>query len=67
MDEPKKDDKAPKLIEGVDFYFDPGGLMVLTAHFLRNRGFCCGSGCRHCPYTDEERAAVQRRNSSRSL
>jgi len=32
-----------------DFYFD-GGLMVFTAaHHLR-RGYCCGSGCRHCPY-----------------
>ena len=61
-------DKAPaKLEEGVDFYLDPNGLMVVTAHFLRNRGYCCGSGCRHCPYTDEERAAAQSRNSSRSL
>lgn len=39
----------PKLVEGVDYYFD-GGLMVLTEHFLLNRGFCCGNGCRHCPY-----------------
>jgi len=24
--------------------------MVFTAHYLRNRGYCCESGCRHCPY-----------------
>ncbi|MBP6236040.1 MAG: hypothetical protein KA270_14295 [Saprospiraceae bacterium] len=24
--------------------------MVLTAHFLKNRGYCCGNGCRHCPF-----------------
>jgi hypothetical protein len=23
---------------------------VFTEHFLRQRGYCCGSGCRHCPY-----------------
>ncbi len=38
-----------RLSEGVDYYFD-NGLMVLTAHFLRRRGYCCGNGCRHCPY-----------------
>lgn len=35
--------------EGRDFYFE-NGLMVFTAEFLRRRGFCCRSGCRHCPY-----------------
>jgi hypothetical protein len=38
-----------KFTEGRDYYFEDG-LMVLTAHFLRKRGYCCGSGCRHCPY-----------------
>ncbi len=32
-------------------YPDPeSGLMVFTARFLADRGYCCGSGCRHCPY-----------------
>jgi hypothetical protein len=37
------------LIEGVDFYIEEG-LVVLTAKYLSERGYCCGSGCRHCPY-----------------
>ena len=41
-------------VEGVDYYFEDG-LMVLTAGFLRKRGYCCGNGCRHCPYSTEER------------
>lgn len=41
------------LVEGRDFYMD-NGLMVLTAHFLKNRGYCCGNGCRHCPYGEAE-------------
>ena len=36
-------------IEGLDFYFDEG-LMVLTRHYLLNRGHCCNNGCLHCPY-----------------
>ena len=33
------------------FYLDPEtGLAVFTEFGLRQRGSCCGSGCRHCPY-----------------
>ncbi|MBN8787551.1 MAG: hypothetical protein J0I84_10715 [Terrimonas sp.] len=38
------------LKEGEDFYFNEEGLMVLTESFLLKRGYCCGNGCRHCPY-----------------
>jgi hypothetical protein len=32
-------------------YTDPtSGLSVFTAVFLAERGYCCDSGCRHCPY-----------------
>ncbi len=32
-------------------YLDPTtGLFVMTADYLRARGTCCDSGCRHCPY-----------------
>ena len=37
-----------------DIYFDPEtGFAVLTAEFLLKRGYCCGSGCRHCPYDEK--------------
>jgi len=36
-------------VEGEDYYLE-GGLMVFTERFLLRRGFCCESGCRHCPY-----------------
>lgn len=39
---------------GNDIYIDPEtGFAVLTAQFLLKRGYCCGSGCRHCPYTEK--------------
>ena len=32
-------------------YEDPAtGLSVFTAEFLAERGYCCDSGCRHCPF-----------------
>ncbi len=34
-----------------DTYIDPDtGLQVITAFYLLRRGYCCTSGCRHCPY-----------------
>ena len=42
-------DSPPPLIEGEDFYFE-GPYMVFTAKYLLERGYCCKSGCRHCPY-----------------
>ena len=33
---------------------DPvNGLTVFTARFLAERGYCCSSGCRHCPYVQD--------------
>ena len=32
-------------------YRDPSsGYSVFTAKFLADRGYCCASGCRHCPF-----------------
>ncbi len=39
------------LVEGEDYYIDPEtGLFVMTEAYLRKRGYCCGNGCKHCPY-----------------
>jgi hypothetical protein len=33
-------------------YEDPqSGLWVFTEYALQERGYCCHSGCRHCPYS----------------
>ena len=39
-----------KLIEGEDFYYNEQGYVVLTEKYHLQKGFCCGNGCRHCPY-----------------
>jgi hypothetical protein len=38
-----------KMEEGKDYYLE-NGYLVFTAKFLRDRGYCCLSGCRNCPY-----------------
>ena len=46
---------------GDSSYIDPSsGLLVMTAAHHRRRGFCCGAGCRHCPYTAAEQATAGR-------
>ena len=39
-----------KFQEGIDYYLNEQGLMVLTEKFHLERGYCCGNGCKHCPY-----------------
>lgn len=41
------------LVEGIDYYYNDQGYTVLTEKYLRDRGYCCGNGCRHCPYKYE--------------
>ena len=33
-----------------DYYMGENGYIVFTEQFLLKRGYCCESGCRHCPY-----------------
>jgi hypothetical protein len=39
-----------KLEEGVDYYYNQKGYIVLTEKFHLEKGSCCGNGCLHCPY-----------------
>jgi hypothetical protein len=46
---------ARAIREGEPRYLDPlSGYWVFTAAFLLDRGTCCESGCRHCPYLGAE-------------
>lgn len=41
------------LVEGEDYYYNEQGYMVLTARYHLEKGYCCGLGCKHCPYEYE--------------
>jgi hypothetical protein len=39
--------------EGIHFYYNENNYIVFTAKYHLQRGYCCGNGCRHCPYNYE--------------
>ena len=41
--------KKDKLNED-EYYLSPEGYVVFTEKYHLKRGYCCKSGCRHCPY-----------------
>jgi len=46
MNNPKKNLKP----EEGDYYLTPEGYRCFTEQYHLKRGYCCESGCRHCPY-----------------
>ena len=46
---PLQSSSGDTLAEGADYYIE-NGLYVFTTEYLLRRGYCCQSGCRHCPY-----------------
>ncbi len=46
---PAFNNKPSSFINGIDYYIDNGAWVFLEWAHLK-RGYCCGNGCRHCPY-----------------
>lgn len=44
--------KMPQLSD--DEYYIENGFYVFTEKYLKRRGYCCDSGCRHCPYKEQD-------------
>ena len=42
--------KQNDLIEGLHYYINQDGYIVLTEKYHLEKGFCCGMGCLHCPF-----------------
>lgn len=47
QNQPKRE-KSNKLLP-FDFY-EEDGKKVMTEQYHLRRGYCCGSGCRNCPF-----------------
>jgi len=45
-----QDFKPSKKLADGDFYLSEEGFVVFTAQYHLKRGYCCKSGCKHCPY-----------------
>ena len=50
-----------ELVEGIHYYINDDGYIVLTREYHLEQGFCCGNGCLHCPY-DYENVPEPRRS-----
>ena len=37
-------------LEKDDYYLNEKGYKVFTEKYHLKRGYCCKSGCKHCPY-----------------
>jgi len=46
---PDSEDRIAPTPEPDEFYYDGPYIVFSEAYHLR-RGWCCQSGCRHCPY-----------------
>jgi hypothetical protein len=59
---------ARAVAEGRDTYLDPGTEFgVFTSAYLLRLGVCCGSGCRHCPYSFEKAGeSFEKENDART-
>jgi hypothetical protein len=33
-----------------DYYMSDDGYLIFTGKYHSKRGYCCKSGCKHCPY-----------------
>ncbi|HOS49182.1 MAG TPA: DUF5522 domain-containing protein [Bacteroidia bacterium] len=40
--------------EKEDYYLTPEGYIVFTEKYHLKRGYCCQSGCKHCPWKFKE-------------
>jgi Family of unknown function (DUF5522) len=41
------------LIKDEDYYVSERGQVIFTEVYHKKRGYCCGCGCKHCPYDYE--------------
>ena len=50
-----------------DYYLSEEGYIVFTEKYHLKRGYCCQSGCRHCPYKEKEAKKLKSSGGSRPL
>ena len=46
-------------LDADEYYHTPEGYVVFTEKYLLKRGYCCGSGCKNCPYPKDQKNGKQ--------
>jgi hypothetical protein len=52
-----------KELEEDDYYISEEGYIVFTEKYHLKRGYCCKSGCRHCPYGYDKKTDTFKKKS----
>jgi hypothetical protein len=47
--------KKPIPLEEGDYYINEQGYRVFTKQYHLKRGYCCKSGCKHCPFNYDKK------------
>lgn len=45
-----ENNKPTNFVINEDYYIDENNFWVFTEKHHLKRGYCCKSGCKHCPY-----------------
>ncbi len=54
-------------LESDDYYLSEEGYIVFTEKYHLKRGYCCQSGCKHCPYGyDKKTGKINKGNNKPS-
>lgn len=53
-------------LEPEDYYISEEGYIVFTEKYHLKRGYCCKSGCRHCPYGYDKKTDSFKKNKKHS-
>lgn len=53
--------KKPNLSDE-DYYLSPEGYIVFKEKYHLKRGYCCKSGCKHCPYGFDKKTGQIKKN-----
>jgi hypothetical protein len=49
-----------------DYYLSPEGFKIFTEKYHLKRGYCCKSGCKHCPYGYDKKTGQIQVNTPKS-
>ncbi|MFM9008965.1 MAG: DUF5522 domain-containing protein [Bacteroidota bacterium] len=47
-----------------DYYMTEEGFLVFTEKYHLKRGYCCQSGCKHCPWKEQKNTSGKKENPS---
>jgi hypothetical protein len=45
-----------------DYYLSPEGYIIFTEQYHLKRGYCCKSGCKHCPFGYDKKTGEIKKN-----